>query len=71
MRRIDGWAGSPAKNHYREGRTSSVRNDQKLRPRITAANRHYVWVYTLPPVPIQIRLALQRSPVDVDVDDLA
>ena len=60
MRRIDGQASGPAQNHYRKGRTSSVRNDQKLRPGIAAAKRHYVLVYTLPSVPVQIRWTLQR-----------
>jgi hypothetical protein len=60
MRRIDRKAGSTAQNHYRKGRTGPVRNDQKVRAGIAAANRHYVLVYISPTVPVQIWRALQR-----------
>ncbi|OIN80981.1 hypothetical protein BMG05_09620 [Mycobacterium malmoense] len=67
MHRVDG----SAQNHYRKGRSSSIRDDQDVRPGIAAANRHDVLVYPLPTVPVQVRRALQRRPIDVDVDDLA
>ena len=40
MRRIDGEARGPAQYQYCKGRSSSMRNDQKVRPGIAAANGH-------------------------------
>lgn len=69
MRGVDGQAGGLAQNQHREGRRSAVRDDQKVRPGVSAADGHYVLVYPPPTVQVQVRLALQRRPVDVDVND--
>lgn len=70
MRLEYGQACGLAQHHHRECGTGPVGNDQKGRPPIAAANRHNVWAYPLPPVPIQVVLALQRWPVDVYFADL-